>query len=755
MRENGVINFNLDSISFKNGKESLLREISCAPSITIFGVIFEILSELKWNEYSVEHKENYKNVFGRICAELRSKEKFGLLSLVNQMKEVLGDRFSILFQAMRDYSEVFHGKSSKEIRKIQDVISSFSALYVSKSKESYKKKQMQFYLDSIKDYFKLKIDHPLVQKKVILPRKKRKFEQLYRSLDPSVLEFLKKLVQRYSEVDSVIIWKLIDGFVLNHHHDLEQVITPPTYYSEYERYQKAVKFIHRLNQGYIRYDSAEMRPYQDIVQYDSLCGQYVYKGIRFGKEMEQYQVLKRVFQNIKKEILFYVKTISVDEWLDFSLFQNEFPFTDEYFEFDFETSAKRFADSDLVDFFQYSVSGMEWLLWYFLFLPDHRDTLIHYMNHADDFCGFSCMSFSDFFKLMIMLPNVDQKSIAILGSDLVLRLCDSSEYTNQKSVDVVSMATELMVEMSKRNCSTVPYVSGETKYYRYSMYDFNDETVLLSGIDTDSCFKVGGYDHDFMSYCCIDKNGFVLKFMDHFGKFIGKASGFRNGNSLFINQLKTIYDDLGNGYFGEYEQDLVEVFKMACEDIVSSSSIDFVFVTQSYVLSDYPSNVSKEVTEKIGDKPMDRESSDWSYFISHCPNLMEHYGYFTTDYGSYDLICMASSKSRCEVDDLQFFDVEPIYKRVRNPVVISDFVDEGVLKKVNRILGLHAYLNDTEVQRLCIPSGASVMMGDHWFIIYQEDILYSCVLEFDEEAKKEFDFAKERLHRGLKILEKS
>ncbi len=736
----------------KDGRDVFLKAILEVPTIKMFGTIFEILVERKWNDYSVEHKNLYKNVFGRICTELRSNKEFEQIQLVNQMKEVLGDQSSILFEAMKDYYDIFHGHGFKDVRQVQNVISRFSALYVAKSKETYKSKEMSFYFDSIKDYFRLKVDHPLVQKKVILPGKKSKFECLYRSGDEGVLEFLSKLMKQYGKIDSCVFWDLIDGFILNHHSSLEQIIEPPKHYYAFERYQKAQKLVSRLNHGYILYDGPEVQCYRDIIQYDSLLGQYCYTGTQFEEDVVQYQGLKQVFRDLKRDILFFVKTISVDERIDDSLLFDDFPFTDEYFVFDLEKSCEKFSVSDFIPFFHYFVSGTEWMLWYFLLLPAERDILIRYMSQYELFSG---MNFSDLFELM-MVPSVSQKSVAILGSDLVLRLCRSMEYTNKKSSEIVSLATELMVEMSNRNCSTVPYVSGETLYYRYSMYDFNDETVFLSGIDTDSCFKVGGFDHDFMSYCCIDKNGFVLKFTDRSDRFVGKASGFRNGNCVFINQFKTVYDDLGSGYFGEYEKDLIEVFKMACEDIISSSdSIDFVFVTKSYVLSGCPSNVSFEVTEKIGDKPMDHESEDWSNFVKRCPGLMECYGYFTTDYGSYDLICMASSRDCFGASDICFFDADAIYKRVRNSVVMVDFVDDEVVQKINRILGIHAYLNETDFKSFEVPIGASVMMGDHWFIVYQEEILCSCVLEFDEDAKVEFSMAMERIMGGPKLFQKS
>ena len=88
--------------------------------------------------------------------------------------------------------------------------------------------------------------------------------------------------------------------------------------------------------------------------------------------------------------------------------------------------------------------------------------------------------------------------------------------------------------MAKRNKSTVPYIKGSTPNYNYSLYDPLDVTLLSCGYDTDACFRVGGIDNDFLHYCALDKNGFVIKITDKSGKFVARAAGFRNGNCIFL-----------------------------------------------------------------------------------------------------------------------------------------------------------------------------------------------------------------------------
>ena len=313
------------------------------------------------------------------------------------------------------------------------------------------------------------------------------------------------------------------------------------------------------------------------------------------------------------------------------------------------------------------------------------------------------------------------------------------------------MSKELVCKMAKRNKSTVPYVSGKTTNYEYSMYDPLDESVLLSGIYTDACFKVDGNDNDFFHYCCLDKNGFVIKITDKFGNFIGRAGGFRNGNCIFINQLRTIYDEGGEGYNGTYEneqQEIINTFKKACEDIVITSKnniyekdkIEYVFVTKSYALKQLKSNVNGDVQEKITDYPMDTVSEDWKEFKNNTKNLQEDSG-FETDYGSYALICMASSKdiNKIHPRDIKSKDVLALYKRKRNKVIGTNEIDKKIINKVNKIRGIYSYLNNEKFDWISIPEDSLVFIGDNWYIVYNNHKLISyCLLDFDADATIEY-----------------
>ncbi len=370
-------------------------------------------------------------------------------------------------------------------------------------------------------------------------------------------------------------------------------------------------------------------------------------------------------------------------------------------------------------------------------------------------------NFNELSSIHTMSKCANEASISILGKDIIQKLCKYREYTEEDEERIIELATELVCEMPKKDKSTVPYISGETSNYKYSMYDSLDETLLLAGINTDACFRVDGNDHDFLHYCALNKNGFVIKITDCFGNFIARASGFRNGNAVYINQLRTIYDECGNYYRGEYkneQNDIIETFKQACKDIVSISQnnpkekdkIDFVFVTQSYTFDDYPSNVSDDVESAIGDNPMDNESEDWDQYIENTNNLRESEedGFFYTDYGDYPLICFASSKGEKEIvpEDIKPKNVSALYERKRNKIFATSTLDLEVYRKINKINAIKRYHEDEDYQEVEIPIGSVIFIGDNWFIIFNNGaIINSCLLDFDQKAKKEYEITTKEL----------
>lgn len=775
------------------------------PSIRTFQSVFEFAAESRWKDYRKKNSENFDNIFGIICAELKENDDLDdallHLNFLDNMEANLGNKkYNILLQAMEEYFNIFHSKTDDKLAKIQqskDMIAELSALYVSKAKENYKKEEFKDHYEWIRKYFTIRSNHPIVEKKVVQTKQKRKFRYLYLHNDENTNKFLENIVQKYNNIlEENFIKTMIYSFISFGDSKLNQIIDEPNCYSDYVKYKKAIKLIHRLNSGFIQYDGIEMKNYRNIICYDETKKEYVYSGTLFEKkeitEFEDYKKKMDIFEKIKREITSRIQKIEVDNQIDDDLLEvleDELPFTDEYFifdskileEFNFRSLLvnaclnKKFIINDLKsDLIYHNIyqllvnNGMIWLL---LFINNRTNSILQQyittrkisrlIDNMDEITNLSKqfhLNLADFKELLLaheMSEYINATELAVLGKEVAEKIYKYTDYTDSETEEVISMATELVAQMVKKNKSTIPYVNGQTMNYKYSLYDSQDETLLLAGINTDACFKVDGNDNDFLHYCALDKNGFVIKITDYDGNFIARASGFRNGNCVFINQLRTIYDRGGYGYKGNYtseKDEIIETFKKVCGDIVSISQknekeidkIDYVFVTQSYSLREYPSNVSCDVENEIGDNPMDYNSKDWLQFIQNTKNLQDGRENFETDYGSYSLICMASIKEPEKIipEDIKPKNVDALYERKRVPIMMINQVDDSILKRINKIKGIQSYFEERDFESIEIPEASVILTGDNWYIIYHDgSIIDSCLLEFDEKAKIEFEAA--------------
>lgn len=609
-------------------------------------------------------------------------------------------------------------------------------------------------------------------------------------------------------MDEETIWNMINNFLVSGYSKMDSFIKAPKGWNNYKRFEESSKLINRLNRKYIKYTDLELVKYLDIIKYDINNDKYYYEGPLFDDESiiryNQYRKQLKLYDKIKQQIIFKAKKLEVNDEItedELRSIFSDLPFNDEYLEFDKSTlesfdleqfvysciEEKEYTEtSSFIDDETYTAltnySIQNGLFWMLIFLNEHgrdslwrcgidKNSILKSFDNMKDIIRLSKMfnydinKYEDIMALSELIECADEESIAILGKEVITKLCKYREYTSEAAQEIVSMAKDLVCQMVKRDKSTVPYVSGQTNNYTYSVYDSQDETILLAGINTHACFRIDGNDNDFLHYCALDKNGFVIKITDSFGNFIGRAAGFRNGNGVYINQLRTIYDEGGSGYEGISENEkleIIETFKQACTDIVEISQknkneqnkIDFVVVTKSYALEDTESNVDRVVDDEIGWDPMDTESEDWENFVSNTDNLQEikYSGdTFSTDFCNYSLICIASSKNgKLVKKDIIKKDVDAVYERPRNKIIITEKPDTIIINKINKINAMNSYYNTSQFESVSIPKGALTFVGDNWYIIYdKKNIIESCLLDFDSRAKIEFEATKQTISQYL------
>ena len=753
--------------------------------------ILEVVANDKWEKHKEANPEIFNNVFHKVCSELRNRHSFKktLSKAKLTMKVCETDENSEFLRTCREYHKIYNSfKTNKRELLIpyQDKISEYCSLYIVKSREKYIDDLIFNINIALRNLYDLNLENEVVQKQVLEKKKIEIFRKSYSNKEQETMNFVSLLKEKYSDFFSELqIENIIESLILEKEYNFDS--SNNKRYEEFLIFEKVNKLINRLNRGYISIDGIEVKNYKKYIKYSELETKYLYNGPVFNEaekqEIYMYKQKLNAFNKLKRDVLLQIKKVEIEkEELQYLLQQSSrsFKFNDDYFIFDKELFLKNFSwaelnDSLLVDIRRCNLdltnkdlyerfdnivikSGLCYLLVIdnvcSLGLLDNENlTKVVYeivrdydkLMELSDTYGLKNNNLLHLINLHLFNKYISPKNMAILGENMI-----NKSYIKNSSRDsitaIVNASVDLFSQMSKKTKSTVPYVEGECLNYKYSMYDIMDPSILTCGVDTNSCFRLFGIDDDFLHYCCLDKNGFVIKITDDSNNFVAKASGFRNGNCVYINQLRSIYDYNFRTNIDKQEgKEIIKVFTKACEDIITASEnndleeekINFIFITKSYMFHNITSNVKRSIEKTIGEYPMDNKSNDWKEFVSLYPNYMPKSG-FNTDYGNYSVICVASNKP-LKANNIHSKDVPALYQRKRNEVIVSENINNEIKQKINRIAALNAHLKEEKYNNVNIPDNSKVYVGDDWYIISSNnDILDDCLLTGDERGKKEY-----------------
>ena len=808
--ENNDLNY--DDLYIDRFCKFCFNVINTLPRISNLSYILHLYSDRAWSEYKRDNIDNYTNIFGKICSELKKNSDYEKaitkLHFLDLMKESLGDDYNLLLHAMVNYHTFFHNNDLDNLALSRDEISKYSALYISKSKEKFKKDLFDNFMSDIKEFFVLVEKDPIIYKKIIEKKQREKLKTLYLNGDIEIKKYTDSLLSQYSnDKEKDLIKCMIDNFLINGYTKISSFITEPSRFNDYIKMKNAKKLVNRLNKNYIKYNDNDVLNYLDVIKYDSINEKYCYIGPSFNEEeiilYNDYENKINIFDKIKWQLIQKSKDLKVQSKIsreEIKKLKDSIPFNDNFFEFD-----KKILDSislqDFINYFEFEYyliddntindneaysflndyitkNGVMWLWiladrcneWILTLTDTDRYNILDSFDHMDGIVRISKLlnynmdKYEDVITLIELCKYSNEMDIAILGKELILKLCKYQEFTSYELDKTIKIAKDIACQMVKKDKSTVPYVSGTFNNYSYSVYDSQDESVLSSGIDTNACFRINGLDNDFLHYCVLNKNGVIIKIEDPTGNFIARASGFRNGNFIYFNQLRTVYD--GNGkYNGDLEcekKEIIDVFKEACDSIIRSSfsnkkeinKIKYIFATKSYILSDTSFPIVSYVRSRIGKDPVYKNCTDWELFVANTKNLQsvkKANDFFETDYDTYKIICISSTNSNKFLDILNFINVKPgdadaVYPRPRNKIVVTTDVDEKIISKINKINALYCYFNNKIFEYVKVPSGFKIYLGDNWYIICDNGfIVDSIVLDFDKNAILEYEEVKNNI----------
>ncbi len=259
--------------------------------------------------------------------------------------------------------------------------------------------------------------------------------------------------------------------------------------------------------------------------------------------------------------------------------------------------------------------------------------------------------------------------------------------------------------------------------------NFTNPINLTLGERTKSCMRIAGAGDDIYHFCLNNENAFHIILNDpKTGKLISRASGFRNGNTIFLNQLR-------ESLLSEYNSDdLVEVIKEVANKFIEKSKdsehpIENIFISPDLAMEKYKNKI-----KNIGISNIFKGLEDEIEFYNLRPSMA--------------VVLASTSNERFAPiklgnENVQYYPVQRDKVRLaKNPT-----------EAVNHINAIEKMLSGKPIQNITIPENKYELCyyGEDWYVAVDKNGNISKKIM---SKSKDFEQAFKEMYEVLEILEK-
>ena len=313
---------------------------------------------------------------------------------------------------------------------------------------------------------------------------------------------------------------------------------------------------------------------------------------------------------------------------------------------------------------------------------------------------------------------------------------------NQRLIEAV----KLTIENYRRQEVTVPafdtnvsFISdaNDEKKLNVIVGNFTDPSNLTHGERTGACMRIGGVGETLFNFCLSNPNGFHIRFEDsETHEYISRVSGFRNGNTVFLNELRYSCDK--NKYS---DLDVVKACKETAKLLIEYSKeseypIDNVVISNQYAMA-----VTKE-----------------NEVYLNINNNKEGLPSFYSDVGNSAIVLATTAKEE-KYTPVNFDKTNmPMYKPCRaKPLILTS--EKDLIGRINRVASIKTVLSGIsyeDIGRMEFEEGLICgVVSDDWYIYVdkQKNIHYDYI-DIDERAKVEIQHYLEVIDEIIKNAEK-
>ena len=289
----------------------------------------------------------------------------------------------------------------------------------------------------------------------------------------------------------------------------------------------------------------------------------------------------------------------------------------------------------------------------------------------------------------------------------------------------INKAIEYTISNYRRKEITVPSfdetveVNNSKKKIDIIVGNFTDPSNITHGERTGACMRIGGVGESFFDFCLTDPNGFHIRFEDSTThEYISRVSGFRNGNTVFLNELR--YSRLKK-YSND---DVVEACRIAARKLIEYSKNSTCPIENVVITNQYATSESKDEIVQFNIK-----------------NNKEGLRQFYTDIDTSGIV-LATTATNTPLLPINFDKTKvPNYQPVRTKPRFLDSPSE-LAAKINRVASIKELLNGIsyeELGSLSFDDGLLYgVVSDDWYIYVDYNLnIHKDYITLDPRAEEE------------------
>ncbi len=296
----------------------------------------------------------------------------------------------------------------------------------------------------------------------------------------------------------------------------------------------------------------------------------------------------------------------------------------------------------------------------------------------------------------------------------------SSKLANNGRLKEAVKLTEILY---KKQAVTIPTFNevinlDSNKKMRAIVGNFTSPCNLTHGERTGACMRIGGVGETLFNFVINNENGFHIRFENpETGKYVSRVTGFRNGNTVFLNELRNSCDTTYN------DKDVVDACTKVAEALIelsknSTCPIENVVVHRAYATS-----------------YMEKPNT-----LLDVKNIKEGLPYFYSDVNN-NAIVLATTATDKQFTKVNFNKSNvPRYQPAREiPVVSKDLQIMSKIIRVDTIKRMLAGENYEYISPLTFPDGLiyAIVSNDWYIYIDRNGEIHKDVMDIDPRAKEE------------------